>query len=338
MSHPFATLYTLLSLLPNHPCNRRAALGLLGAAGLLPFLPACSSQPLRIAAHSWPGYELLYLARQEGWLSPKHAQLIETGSASESLQALQQGTADGAALTLDEVLTARANGLPLKIILVFDLSAGADMVMARPGISQIQQLAGKRIGVEPSAVGTLVLQLTLQAARLTEKQITIMPVTADKHLQAWQNQQLDAVITYEPHASLLQSKGAHHIYDSRSMPGMILDVLAIKSDLLRHHEAQAKALTATHFRALRHLQQYPDDAAHRMAERMKLTPLQVRSSFRGLELPSFETNQGYLGGSQPGLLAAARTISSLMVKTGLLKSPDTLAGLVSSRYLAHKES
>jgi NitT/TauT family transport system substrate-binding protein len=61
---------------------------------------------------------------------------LELLSNSDSLQALAAGTVDGAGLTLDEAIGARAAGLDMKIVLVFDISTGADVLLARPEISR----------------------------------------------------------------------------------------------------------------------------------------------------------------------------------------------------------
>ena len=118
--------------------TRRDFLAGLGALALLQLVPGCTARPaLRIASHPWPGYELLFLARREGWLSEQQVRLVETSSATASLAALERGTVDGACLTLDELLRARDRGLQLTAVLVFNVSAGADHILARPGITSV---------------------------------------------------------------------------------------------------------------------------------------------------------------------------------------------------------
>ncbi|WP_089415559.1 type 2 periplasmic-binding domain-containing protein [Vitreoscilla filiformis] len=113
--------------------------------------------PLRIGAHPWPGYELLYLARQRGQLDPQQVRLIEFPSASASLRALAVRSIEGAALTLDEVLLARSRGIDLTVVAVLNESRGADVVLVQPGLQAPGALHGKRIGVESSATGALML-------------------------------------------------------------------------------------------------------------------------------------------------------------------------------------
>lgn len=318
--------------------TRREFLVGLGGAMLLPLLPGCVQRlPLRIAAHPWPGYELLFLARREGWLSKQQVRLVETGSATASLAALERGTVDGACITLDELLRVRDNGLQLTAVLVFNISAGADHILARPGISSLRQLAGKRIGVEPSALGELMLHLSLQTAGLDSSQLTVVPLTPDDHHQVWQAGHLDAMVCYEPIASQLQALGAVSIFDSRSLPGMIVDLLAVRSELLEQYAEQLRSLTSAHFRACHHLAHNPQDAAYKLAERLKLPASGVLDAYRGLELPNVSANRRYLAGDKAQLLGSVRTLGPIMQQHGLLKQPVSLGRLLDARFLPDKD-
>lgn len=74
--------------------------------------------PLTLACHVWPGYEFLSLAAREGWLDSNLVKLRPTGSATESLRLLEQDQVEGAAITLDEVLLGRAQGIPLTVVML----------------------------------------------------------------------------------------------------------------------------------------------------------------------------------------------------------------------------
>jgi NitT/TauT family transport system substrate-binding protein len=318
--------------------TRRDFLAGLGALALLQLLPGCRQRPaLRIASHPWPGYELLFLARREGWLSEKQVRLVETSSATASLEALERGTVDGACLTLDELLRARDSGLQLTAVLVFNVSAGADHILARPGISSVSQLAGKRIGVEQSALGALMLHLSLQSAGLDYKQVQVVPMAPDNHQLVWQTERLDAMVCYEPLASQLQGNGIHSIFDSRSLPGMIVDVLAVRTGLLDQYTAQLHSLTDAHFRAYHHLVHNPQDTAYKLAGRLKLPADKVLDAYRGLQLPIVSANRRYLQGSGARLVATVKTLSPIMLQHGLLQQPASLEGLFDARFLPTKD-
>jgi NitT/TauT family transport system substrate-binding protein len=317
--------------------SRRQFIATLGGLTLAQALPGCgwsTDKPITIAAHIWPGYEPMFLARSQGWLDEKQAHLLETKSATESLQALTDGKVDGAALTLDETLGARAAGLSLSVVMVFDISAGADMLLARPNIKKLADIRGQRIGYEQGAEGELMLDQALLAAGLTKQDIRLVPLNTDKYLDAWNRNQVDAVITYEPVASQLLAQGALMLFNSAQIPNMIVDVLAIRSDVLdRSHASAIRHLMSAHFRSLNQVKRNPHDAAYRMAAHLGLPATGVLNAFKGLVLPDVANNHRLLGGASPELLVSARKLSAIMTRSGLLKQEDTLALLINSDFL-----
>lgn len=320
---------------PLHTARRAFLLQLSGLA-LAPLLSGCSGsgRPLTIASHVWPGYEFMFLAQREGWLPKTGLALLETPSSKESLQALAEGRADGAGLTLDEMLRARAQGLPLTAVLVFDVSSGADALLVRPGITRLQDLAGKIIGVEDTPLGQFMLHHVLTAAKLTLGDVTLIHQTNDQHLAVWKSGGLDALITFEPTASLLEAQGAHRLFDTRRIPDTVFDVLAVRSDALATHDDALRGLIAGHFRGLEHLRNNPQDAAFRMARRLKVPGQEVLQVFRGLDLPDLNANRRFLNGT---LADVARQLSGIMLTAGMLPAPDRLDRLANADYLPRED-
>lgn len=301
---------------------------LLAGCGLL------ADKPVSIASHVWPGYEPMFLARNEGWLDARRVGLVETASATDSLKALAEGKVDGAALTLDEMLKARAMGIPLTVVMVFDISTGADMLVVRPGIRGLADLKGRRIGFERDAVGSLMLASVLQAAGLVSEDIKPVSLAIDRHRDAWARDQVDTLITYEPVASQLLAQGASKLFDSRQIPNTIVDVLAIRNDALDHSHADAiRHLISAHFRALNHMNHNPQDAAYRMASHLNLPTEDVLPAFRGLLLLDAANNRRMLSGSPPQLLDTARKVSAIMVKEKLLQRDDAFTSLIRADFL-----
>jgi len=214
--------------------SRLPALCLLGSAmaGLAAGTGGCAANAaVAVGMHPWPGYETLRLAGEFGWL-PQPVRLVEFNNSTETRAGLKGGQLDAGCLTLDEVLLARAEGLSLVVIAVFDESVGADMVVARPALRRLEDLAGKRIAVERSAVGGLMLVKLLEAAGLGRDAATVIDLPPDQHPAAWRADHIDASVCYEPVASEMLALGGKRMFDSRRIPGMIVDVLAVREDRL----------------------------------------------------------------------------------------------------------
>lgn len=276
-------------------------------------LTSCASfSPLTVASHLWPGYEFIFYAQHQGWLNPEELHVVETASASESLQALVDGRVEAATLTLDEVLRGREQGLPLTIVLILDISAGADVLLVQPDIKDLAQLKGKRIGVETSALGELMLNRILGQAHLLATEVHVVPVTFDAQLAAWRAGQLDAVISYEPLAHQLEDLGAERIFDSRQLPNTIFDVLAVRSDKLDQHAQQIKQLVQGHFRGLHAWKTNPIDSEYRFARHLQVPAEEVSLLYRGLELPDIDYNRRLLNSPAKELNNTALEIQMIM--------------------------
>lgn len=310
--------------------RRRLVQALPLSAGLA-FLPACGTPPLRLGVHPWIGYESFFLARSMGAL-PSQIQLTETRSASESIAAIQSGAVDAACLTLDEVLHVRGSGTPLSIIAVLDMSAGADVVMARSTITAWSDIAGKRIALEASAVGELMLVKLLEVANVARSEVTLVDLPPEKLQDAWAAQEIDLAITYEPTASRLATLGAERLFDSRRLPETIFDVLAVRADQRDRLHPTLRALLRAHFAGIGHLRVNRPDALHRIASRQQISLESAQKALGGVVIPDLERNRILL---QPGssLQRAAAALSELMSGRAMLARPDALEDLLDGRYL-----
>lgn len=306
--------------------------GMFPVALAVPWWAGCSQvQPLSVAIHPWVGYESLELAQQFKWL-PQGVELVHMEELSSSGAALQTGKVDAACLTLDEVLRLRAEGTPVTVGLVFDVSSGADALLVRPGIDRLADLAGKRVGLEPGPLGALMLGGVLKAAGLTRSSIRLVDMPPEYQLAAWRRHEVDAMVCYEPTATLLQREGARRLFDSRQMPDTILDVLAVRMDRIAGREAHLRALVSAHFRGLKHLQGNRQDAVYRMAQRQGMTPQEVGQALAGVFFPTLEANRQYLAPAGR-LKASASKVSTLLLRDGLLKKADALDNINNASWL-----
>jgi len=301
----------------------RPFVALLAAALLLIFLvEGCEEQrpPLKVARHIWPGYEFMFLAEQLGKIDPEQVQFVQTNTAPDTLNLLFRGEVDGGALTLDEVLRAHDKGLPLVAVLVFNISAGADVLIARPEIGSPQELGNKRIGVETGAVGAIMLDRALEAGGLDIESITVVPLRIDEQVDAWRRGDIDAVVTYEPNASLIQSLGGHEIFSSRQASNLIVDVLAFRPEAMQRQE-QIQHLVDAHFSAQKHFFNNEADTEYRLSARLGVSPDQVISLFDGLVLPDRASNHRLLNTGLEETRENTDKLIEIMQRAQIIKLP-----------------
>jgi len=297
------------------------------AWALLLVLTGCRSSAedvLRVGTNVWPGYETLYLARGLGYYDGTQVRLVELPSATGVMEAFRSGRLEAAALTLDEALSLMSDGFKLKAILIFDRSRGGDAVLAKPGITSLAELRGRRIAAEKSAVGGLVLQSALDAAGLAIADVRL--VNCDSLTIAECYETSDAIVTFEPAKTLLLEEGAHVLWDSGHVPGRIVDVLVVTRAAAESRPDGVRALLSGYFAAQKYFSEHREDAIRRMAVREHVSAEQFDNSLSGLGMLNLQDNREFLEGSPAPLDQTACKTAAYMrsrrMLTGAVKCHD----------------
>lgn len=255
--------------------------------GGLFLLVACDIEhhpPLRFGSNVWPGYEPVYMARELGYFDRHDVQLIEYTSASQVLRGFRNGDIDAAGLTLDEALSLLHGEQP-RVVLVMDISQGGDVILADPGIRSLADIKGKHVGVESTALGAYMLTRALQTVELDVNDVRIVPMPVNEHLQAYKNNQVDVIVTFEPVRSQLLAAEAIELFSSRHIPGEIVDVMVVRESFLQDYPEQVRILINAWYKALDFLANNPQPAAAIISRRMQIPGDDVLVAYKGLVLP-----------------------------------------------------
>lgn len=297
----------------------RVLAGLVLALALL----SCTSDPespLRIGTNVWIGSEPLYLARELGHLDPKAVQLVEYPSASDVLRAFRNQAIDGMVISLDELFGLAVDGLKPKIILVVDVSHGADVVVGRAGMRTMNDLKGRRVAVESGALGAFVLSRALALNGMEPSDVNIVHLETNEQPSAFEKGEVDGAVTFDPYRDRLLQAGATILFDSTEIPGEIVDLVAVRATAIEQHPSAIQVLLGGWFLAIDYLKREPEDAARRMGIRQQTTGKQFLQALQGLHIPSREENLNMLDGATPGLAVTGERLMALMLEAKLLRS------------------
>jgi len=299
-------------------------------AVLLP-LSGCMREPdaaLRIGTNVWIGSEPLYLARELGRLDPATVQLVEYPSASEVLRAYRNQTIDGMVISLDELFGLAVDKLEPKVILVVDVSHGADVVVGRRGMKSMHDLKGKSVAVEGGALGAFVLSRALALNEMQAGDVNVVHLESNEQPGAFEKGQVDGAVTFDPYRTQLLRAGATTLFDSTRIPGEIVDLLAVRSSVVEKRPKALQGLLAGWFSALDYMKREPKDAAKRMGIRQQTTGEQFLEALGGLHIPSRDENLRMLGGKTPELAVSGHRLMDLMLEAKLLPASVPIEGVL----------
>ena len=305
------------------------------ALGVL--LGGCSQyddEVINIGTNVWPGYEPLYLAKNRELFDTTGIRFVEFTAASEVLRAYRNKTIDVAALTLDEALFLIQDQPDTKIILVMDLSAGADVLIAQRHIEHLSELSGKYVGLESSALGAFVWALAKEkhAPALTDVKVVNMEFT--RHERAFLNQEIDAVVTFEPVKSKLIEAGGNVLFSSKEIPGEIVDVLVAREAVIDQYPSKLQHLVDGWFAGLTFLREERTRALQEMVGRLKMDEASLDKAYDGIILLGREENMRLLSGESPSILFTGRKVEKLLLENDLLHTSVLSKHAVDSRFLS----
>ncbi|GET44023.1 ABC-type nitrate/sulfonate/bicarbonate transporter protein [Microseira wollei NIES-4236] len=309
---------------------------LLGAALLLFALVSCVQEPpppLRIGTNVWPGYETLYLARSLGYYDNTPIRLVDYPSGTEEVRAYRNGEIEAAGISLDQALVLAATNPDVRIVTVMDFSAGGDAILGKPNIKNLPGLKGRKVGVESTALGAFVITRALGKVGLSPQEVEIVPLQVSEHERAFKEGKIDAVVTFGPPLTKLLATGAKILFDSKQIPGEIVDVLIVRSSAIQNQPDAVQALVNGRFRALEYLQSNPLDAAGRIALRTGVTAEQFLQSLEGLSQPNLQENQRLLSKTDPMLLNSINRLAEVMLENNLLPKPVDTTALLDDRFV-----
>ncbi|CRK60170.1 Urea carboxylase-related ABC transporter, periplasmic substrate-binding protein [Alloactinosynnema sp. L-07] len=257
-------------------------------------------------------------------------------SYTDSLNALSTGAIDANSQTLNDTLASVSGGAQQKIVLVNDNSTGNDKIIAAEGITSVAGLKGKKVAVEQGTVDHYLLLLALAEAKLTEKDIELVPMATDAAAAAFAAGQVDAVGAFAPFTTTaLERKGSTAIATSAEFPGAIPDHLVFTADFVKDHPKEVQALVTTWFETVKWIKDNKDKAVEIMAKRGGVSADDYKSYDAGTTIFTRQQNlDAFTPGTTPAHLNhQADRIIDFMLETGLVGERPKIDGLLDDQFV-----
>ncbi len=168
-----------------------------------------------------------------------------------SIDAFTSKNVDACAMTNMEALDLpAASGVDTTAILIGDYSNGNDAVMARDG-NTLKSLPAKKVLLVQKTVSEYLLERAFVKNNLESevRKVKLVNTSDSSIVAAFMNDTSEsAVVTWKPLVTQLQKmKGVVTLFDSSKIPGEILDLLVVRSEVLNRPDGSgqkfAKALT-----------------------------------------------------------------------------------------------
>jgi len=298
---------------------------------LVTALPCWGAGPLKIGYSDWPGWVAWQIAIEKDWFKEAGVDVkFEWFDYSASMDAYSASKLDAVTVTNGDALVTGASGAKSVMILITDYSNGNDMIVAKPGISSLRDLKGKKVGLEYGLVEHLLLMNGMQKAGMKESDITLVKAPTNETPQVLASPDVSAIGAWQPvsGAAMKHVPGAKPIYTSADEPGLIFDVLAVNPASLSAKRADWVKVAKVWYRVVNYIYdpKTRDDAVKIMSARVGLTPAAYLPLLGGTKILTLdEAKKAYVKGDEfKSLYGSSKIVNQFNLKYGIYKKAQDI--------------
>ena len=238
--------------------RRLAAAAALAALALATPLVAEEKTEFRVAWSIYVGW-MPWGYLEESGIMDKWAEkygidieIVQINDYVESINQYTAGAFDGVSATnMDTLSIPAGGGVDTTALIVGDFSNGNDAVIVK-GDGDLASLAGKPVNLVELSVSHYLLARALDSVGLREADLDGVVNTSDADMiAAFATDDVEAVVTWNPLVStILEDPNASKLFDSSDIPGEIIDLMVVNTEVLAANPDFGKAMVGAWYEVM----------------------------------------------------------------------------------------
>jgi NitT/TauT family transport system substrate-binding protein len=291
---------------------------------------------IKMGVEPWLGYGQWHVAAKHGLFKAQgldSVELVNFTTDADLNAALASGQLDCGNVATHTAMAFAAAGLPIKIVLLLDVSMTADAMLSDGSVTDIKGLKGKQVAYEEGTTSDLLLNYALAANGMSVADIQKVPMPAADAGSALIAGKVPVAVTYEPYltTAMNQNKSVKMLYSAGVEPGLISDVLVVNEKFLAEKPGQVLALVKSWDAALAAYKADTTGARAIISEAVGAKPEELATAFDGVKYYSLAENKEQLGGDY--LKKVMPAVKDAATKAGILTKDVDAAALIDPRFV-----
>ncbi|MBQ0795366.1 putative urea ABC transporter substrate-binding protein [Zhongshania sp.] len=171
-------------------------------------------------------------------------EVVQINDYIESINQYTTGEFAACAMTnMDALTIPAAGGVDSTALIVGDFSNGNDGVVLK-GYKDLKDIKGQKVNLVELSVSHYLLARGLESVGMSESDVTVVNTSDADMVAVFPTAGVTSVATWNPLLSeIMTMPGSNKVFDSSQIPGEIIDLLVINTDVLKANPNLGKALT-----------------------------------------------------------------------------------------------
>ncbi len=178
-------------------------------------------------------------------------EVVQINDYIESINQFTAGAFDGTVMTnMDALSIPAGGGLDSTALIIGDFSNGNDGLIVKGG-GDIAALKGKNVNLVELSVSHYLLARALDSVKMAERELTVVNTSDADMVAAFKTADVEAVVTWNPLLSEIAAEpGAKVLYTSADIPGEIIDMMVVNTEVLNDNPDFGKALVGAWYETM----------------------------------------------------------------------------------------
>lgn len=191
--------------------------------------------------------------------------VVQINDYVESINQYTAGAFDGCSMTnMDALTIPAAGGVDSTALIVGDFSNGNDGVVLKDKKS-LAEIKGQTVNLVELSVSHYLLARALDSVGLSERDLKVVNTSDADLVSVYGTSDVTSVVTWNPLLSeILTNPSSNLVFDSSKIPGEIIDLLVVNTDVLKENPNFGKALVGAWYEIMATMS--GDDAAAKEAK------------------------------------------------------------------------
>ncbi len=303
-------------------------------------LTACqhSAPPaaLKIALeHTWVGYLPIVIAKEQDFFAQYgvNVELVTYPNGTAANHAYEIGDVDGVLSVFADSLMMNVRGIPTQAVYAIDSSNDADMIVAKPEYQSLADLRGKDIAIDGiNSFSHLFVIKALEKYKISEGQFHTINLPMNEVLPALESGKIDAGYVYAPESNIALAKGYKALFTAHELPGIIIDVLTFRPQILNERAPEVNKVIQALFTAREWMMQNQPQALEILSKINGIAVKDLEIGFKGLEYPDRAQNIKLLR-SEGDLFKSGEQIIDFYVQRGQISKKPNLDHIINGHFV-----
>ncbi|MBR8840773.1 MAG: ABC transporter substrate-binding protein [Stigonema ocellatum SAG 48.90 = DSM 106950] len=290
--------------------------------------------PLKVELASFVGEHSGIIAQEKGFFKAQgvDVELIYKRYVQLEIANFSAGKYDGMISTLGTFIILSATNPDIQGVLVIDESTGADVVLAQSQIKTVADLKGKKLGANLGGFSEVFVTEMLKTANLSSDNVNLVKLEALEIPQRLKNNAIQAGHTWEPYLSEAIKLGGHILFTSKQTPGLILDMIIFRGDIIRHRPEDIRGFVRGWLQAAAYWKANVQEGNAIISKALKIPSNTL--SLEGINLTDLGENQKLFQFSNPNsIYKTAKIYADFFIRSGNVTRIPELKSLFNSSFL-----